>query len=51
MSERRKRAVRRAQQRRPLLDNGLLETFTQQRICLCKPERFSEIATRFRSNE
>jgi hypothetical protein len=49
--ERRKYAVKEAPQRRPLLDNGSLDTFSQQRIGLWKPERYYEINTRVRSNE
>jgi hypothetical protein len=37
--ERRKCAVREALQRRPLLDNGSLSTFPQQRVGLWKPKR------------
>jgi hypothetical protein len=51
MPEGRKCAVREAPQRRPLLDNGSLDTFTQQRIYLLKPEFCYEINTRFHSNE
>jgi hypothetical protein len=49
--ERRKCAVREAPQRRPLLDNGSIDIFPQQRIGLWKPERCYEISTRFRSNK
>jgi hypothetical protein len=48
--ERRKRAVREAPQSRPLLDNGSLGTFPQQRISLWKAKRCYETNTRFRSN-
>jgi hypothetical protein len=45
--ERRKCAVREASQRRPMLDNGSLDTCPQQRIGLLKPERYYEINTHF----
>jgi hypothetical protein len=43
--EHQKCAVREAPQRCPLLDNGLLGTFPQQRVGLWKPKRFYEINT------
>jgi hypothetical protein len=43
-------AVREAPQRRPLLDNGSLGTFPQQRLGLWKPKRCYEINRRFRGN-
>jgi hypothetical protein len=45
--ERRKCAVRKAPQRRPVLDNRSLGAFQQERIDLWKPKRCYEINTRF----
>jgi hypothetical protein len=48
--ERRKCAVRQVLQGHPLLDNGSIGTFPQQRIGFWKPKRYYKINTRFRSN-
>jgi hypothetical protein len=50
MTERRKCAIREAPQRYPLLGNGSLGTFPQQRLSLLNPKRCYEINRRFRSN-